>query len=163
MTKGDFTMATKLPGEKYLGTALHLPLSQDGQIAAYVWPLRILRDIKVGGPTIGVEVGNEEVLRYDCHAKPGHWHRGGYDRLEVASASEAPFPEGITGVAEQIAWSLQQIQENSEELFGAAEHSSAAKELDPSLVQTAITAIKAHLDKEGDLRSKAISDDLINS
>ena len=156
-------MATKLPGEKYLGTTLHVPLSKDGQIAAYVWPLRILRDIKVGGPTIGVEVGNEEVLRYDCHDKPGHWHRGGYDRLEVASASEAPFPEGIAGVADQISWSLQQIKDNSEELFGEAEHSPAAKQLDPSLVQTAIDAIKAHLAKEGDLRSKAVQDDLISS
>ena len=156
-------MARKIAGETYLGTGLHVPLSKDGQIAAYVWPLRILKDIKVGGPTIGVEVGNEEVLRYDCHDKPGHWHRGGYDRLEVASASEKPFPDGVSTVAEQITWSLQQIRDSSKELLGEAEHSSAAQLLDPSLVQTGIDAIKAHLNKEGDLRSKAVQDDLISS
>ena len=76
-------MATKLPGETYRGQALHVPLSADGQIAAYVWPLRILTisGKGCGGPTIGVDVGNEEVIRFDCHAALGHWHGGGYDRL----------------------------------------------------------------------------------
>ena len=35
-------MATKLPCETYRGNTLHVPLSADGQIALYVWPLRIL-------------------------------------------------------------------------------------------------------------------------
>mgnify|MGYP003693630561 CR=1 FL=1 len=35
-------MATKLPGETYRGNTLHVPLSADGQIALYVWPLRML-------------------------------------------------------------------------------------------------------------------------
>ena len=77
-------MATKIPGETYRGEGLHVPLSADGQVAAYVWPLRILsiQGQGCGGPTIGVEVGNEEIIRFDCHAALGHWHRGGYDRLE---------------------------------------------------------------------------------
>ena len=33
-------MVTKLPGETYRGVALHVPLSGDGQLPAYVWPLR---------------------------------------------------------------------------------------------------------------------------
>ena len=92
-------MATKLTGETYLGHTLHVPLSKDGQVAAYVWPLRILRTNKVGGPTIGVEVANEEVLRFDCHDKPGHWHGGGYDRLEGPRISLRDFPEGLTSTA----------------------------------------------------------------
>ena len=35
-------MATKRNGEKYLGNELHVPLSQDGQVMAYVWPVRAL-------------------------------------------------------------------------------------------------------------------------
>ena len=75
-------MATKRNGEKYLGNELHVPLSQDGQVMAYVWPVRALfvRGSWCGGPTIGVDVGNEEVIRFDCHDQPGHWHGGGYDK-----------------------------------------------------------------------------------
>ena len=83
-------MATKIPGETYRGNTLHVPLSADGQIALYVWPLRLLKiqGKGCGGPTIGVEVGNEEVLRFDCHDTPaGHWHGGGYDRLQTPRAS----------------------------------------------------------------------------
>ena len=35
-------MAKKLDGETYKGTAISVPISEDGQVAAYVWPLRIL-------------------------------------------------------------------------------------------------------------------------
>ena len=37
-----------------------------------MWPLRLLKiqGKGCGGPTIGVEVGNEEVLRFDCHDTP---------------------------------------------------------------------------------------------
>ncbi len=156
-------MATKRPGEKYRGQALHLPLSADGQVAAYVWPLRILtvRGEGCGGPTIGIDVGNEEVLRFDCHDAPGHWHGGGYDRLEVPGNSHRPFPEGIQSVAAQIAWSLQQIQERGQELLVEAQHSDAAQMLDHSLVVSAMGSIRSHLEKEGDLRSKAIKEKLI--
>ena len=158
-------MATKIPGEKYLGTELHVPLSLDGQVTAYVWPLRILtiRERNIGGPTIGVEVGNEEVLRFDCHDTPGHWHGAGYDRLGAPGNSNRHFPEDVVGIPQQVTWALQQIQESSKELLEEAEHSSAAEMLDPSLVPAAIDAIKAHLDREGDLRSKAIEQNLISS
>ena len=155
-------MATKIPGETYLGYTLHVPLSADGQVAAYVWPLRILRSNKIGGPTIGVEVENEEVLRFDCHDKPGHWHGGGYDRLERPGNSHRDFPEGVASVTEQLTWSFQQIRERGKELLEEAEHGSAAQKLEPSLVQSGIDAIRAHLDKNGDLRSKAIKDNLIS-
>ena len=35
-------MATKIAGETYLGEAVTLPLSADGQVSVYVWPCRIL-------------------------------------------------------------------------------------------------------------------------
>ena len=79
-------MATKRNGEKYLGNELHIPLSQDGQVMAYVWPVRALnvRGSWCGGPTIGIDVGNEEIIRFDCHDRPGHWHGGGYDKSGIA-------------------------------------------------------------------------------
>ena len=158
-------MATKIPGEKYLGAELHVPLSLDGQVTAYVWPLRILKikERNVGGPTIGVEVGNEEVLRFDCHDAPGHWHGAGYDRLGAPANSNRHFPEEVVGIPHQVTWSLLQIQERGKELLQEAEHTSAAQMLDASLVPAAIDAIRAHLDREGDLRSKAIQENLISS
>jgi hypothetical protein len=160
----NLTMARKLPGEMYLGEALHVPLSSDGQIAAYVWPLRILtvRESKIGGPTIGVEVGNEEVLRFDCHAAPGHWHGGGYDRLESPGNSHRDFPQGLVDVEEQLDWSFHQILERCQTLLEEAEHGPAGQKLVPSLVQTGIESIKAHLVNQGDLRSQAIADNLIS-
>ncbi|MDH3600401.1 MAG: hypothetical protein OEU26_12270 [Candidatus Tectomicrobia bacterium] len=156
-------MATKLPGETYRGEALHVPLSADGQVAAYVWPLRILTvgGQGCGGPTIGVDVGNEEVLRFDCHDALGHWHGGGYDRLERPRESRRSFPDDVQRVEEQVAWALQQIQHKSKELLDEADYRSAARMLETGLVQTAIDAIKSHLDKQGDLRSKAIKENLI--
>ena len=157
-------MATKIPGETYRGEALHLPLSADGQVAAYVWPLRILtvRGEGCGGPTIGIDVGNEEVLRFDCHDAPGHWHGGGYDRLEKPSNSHRDFPDGVHKVAEQIDWSLQQIRERSKELLEEAEHGEAAGMLESPLVQIAVDSIRTHLEKQGDLRGKAIAEKLIS-
>lgn len=156
-------MATKIPGETYRGAALHLPLSQDGQVAAYVWPLRILsiRDRGCGGPTIGIDVGNEEVLRWDCHDAMGHWHGGGYDRLERPGNSHRDFPEGVNTVAKQVEFAFQQIQNNAKELLEEAEYGQAAHLLEPTLVASAIDGIKAHLEKHSGLRSKAIEENLI--
>jgi len=158
-------MATKRPGETYRGEALHLPLSADGQVAAYVWPLRILTVMGegCGGPTIGIDVGNEEVLRFDCHDAPGHWHGGGYDRLESPGNSQRPFPDGVHRVADQVDWSLQQIKERSKELLEEAEHSEAAGMLEPSLVESAVESIRSHLEKQGDLRAKAVAEKLISA
>lgn len=156
-------MATKIPGETYRGKALHMPLSADGQVTAYVWPLRILTvgGQGCGGPTIGVDVGNEEVLRFDCHDTPGHWHRGGYDRLNPPGNSHRSFPDGLQRVEEQVGWSLQQIQQHGRELLEEAEHHDAAQLLDPALLQGAIDAIRSHLEQEGDLRAQAIAENLI--
>ena len=158
-------MATKIPGETYRGEALHLPLSKDGQVAAYVWPLRILtiREQGCGGPTMGIDVGNEEVLRWDCHDAMGHWHGGGYDKLERPGNSHREFPDGLKTVAAQVEWAFQQIQNNAKELLEEAEHGQAAQLLEPTLVASAIDAIKAHLTKHSGLRAKAIEENLIAS
>lgn len=154
-------MATKLPGETYRGNTLHVPLSQDGQIALYVWPLRILtiRGEGCGGPTLGVEVGNEEVIRFDCHDTPGgHWHGGGYDRLQTPRASHRDFPETVKSVAEQVEWSFTHLQQHGKALLEEAQHGEAATRLDPAMLQHAITTIRAHLAQQGDLRSQAIAE-----
>jgi hypothetical protein len=154
-------MATKLPGETYRGNTLHVPLSADGQIALYVWPLRILsiRGEGCGGPTIGVEVGNEEVLRFDCHDTPGgHWHGGGYDRLATPRASHRDFPAEVQGVTDQVEWALAHIQHNGKALLEEAQYGEAAAQLDPTMVQTALNAIRTHLAQQGDLRSQAIEE-----
>lgn len=154
-------MATKLAGETYRGTTLHAPLSADGQIALYVWPLRILsiRGEGCGGPTLGVEVGNEEVLRFDCHDTPGgHWHGGGYDRLATPRASHRDFPADVQHVAEQVEWAFAQIQHHGKALLEEAQHGEAAARLDPAMVQTAIQAVRAHLVQHGDLRAQAIAE-----
>jgi hypothetical protein len=67
----------------------------------------------------------------------------------------------VLSVADQIAWSLQEIIERGKELLEEAEYHSAAGALEPSLIQIGLDAIRAHLNKEGDLRSKAIEESLI--
>ncbi len=154
-------MATKLPGETYRGNTLHIPLSEDGQIALYVWPLRILsiRGEGCGGPTLGVEVGNEEVIRFDCHATPGgHWHGGGYDRLQTPRASHRDFPAEVQSVADQVEWALAHIQHEGKALLEEAQHGEAATRLNPAMVQNALNAVRAHLVQQGDLRSQAIAE-----
>ncbi len=157
-------MATKLPNETYRGNALHVPLSVDGQIALYVWPLRILsiRGEGCGGPTLGLDVSNEEVIRFDCHATPGgHWHGGGYDRLQTPRASHRDFPEDVKQVADQVEWALTQIQQHGKALLEEAGHAEAAAKLEPRMVQTALNAVRTHLAEQGDLRSQAIAEKLI--
>jgi hypothetical protein len=154
-------MATKIPGETYRGHTLHVPLSADGQVALYVWPLRLLKvqGQGCGGPTIGIEVGNEEVIRFDCHDTPGgHWHAGGYDRLKTPRASRRDFPEHVQRVADQVAWSLEHLQHHSKALLEEAQYAEAAAQLDPTMVQTAIQAVRTHLMQQGDLRSQAIQE-----
>ena len=158
-------MATKIPGETYRGEALHLPLSQDGQVAVYVWPLRILniQGKGCGGPTMGIDVGNVEVLRWDCHDSMGHWHGGGYDKLERPGNSHREFPDGLKTVSVQVEWAFQQIQNNAKELLEEADYGPAAKLLEPSLVATAIDSIKTHLSKHSGLRPAAVEENLIAS
>ncbi|HCG91449.1 MAG TPA: hypothetical protein DEZ08_06390 [Dehalococcoidia bacterium] len=161
-------MAKKLPGETYQGTAITVPLSSDGQISAYVWPLRILtvqRDDQpktMGGPTIGVDVGNEEVIRFDCHGNPGHWHRGGYDRLERPGNSHVEFPDGINAVDTQVSWALDTLNAECASLLTEAEHAEAANKVDSDLLKNALEAIKNHLAQSDDYRQKSIDQNIIN-
>ena len=140
-----------------------MPLSADGQVAAYVWPLRILsiQGQGCGGPTIGVEVGNEEIIRFDCHEARGHWHRGGYDRLERPGNSHVDFPEGLQAIDAQVDWSLRQIKEKCGALLTEAQHDDDAQLLDQSFVETGLAAIKAHINKNKGLRTQAIAENLI--
>ena len=158
-------MATKRNGEKYLGYELHVPLSQDGQVTAYVWPVRALnvRGSWCGGPTIGVDVGNEEIVRFDCHDKPGHWHGGGYDRSGSPGASHRDFPQGIDAVAAQVDWSLQQLSERTAELLTEAAQGDAAELLDGEMLRDAVGMIRSHLEQQGDLRGQAISSGIIEA
>ncbi|MCH8801607.1 MAG: hypothetical protein IH963_11940 [Chloroflexi bacterium] len=158
-------MATKIAGETYRGEAITLPLSQDGQVSIYVWPCRILNvsGVGMGGPTIGVDVGNEEVIRYDCHDTPGHWHKGGYDRLGRPGNSHTDFPEGLVRVADQVEWALSQIKDNGTELLKGAEYGDAAKLLDAAMVEKALDGIRSHIKKNSGLRDQAISDTLIDA
>ncbi|MSQ05657.1 MAG: hypothetical protein EXR54_04625 [Dehalococcoidia bacterium] len=152
-------MATKIAGETYLGDALHLPLSQDGQVTAYVWPMRILKS-GCGGPTIGVEVGNEEVLRWDCHDRPGHWHKGGYDKLG-ARGSHVEFPEDVREIDLQVAFAIAQITDAGSELLSEAGYAPAAEILDAKLVKSATAKIRKHIRSQGDLRTQALEKKLL--
>ena len=157
-------MATKIAGETYRGEAITLPLSQDGQVSIYAWPCRILnvRGMGMGGPTIGVDVGNEEVIRFDCHDTPGHWHKGGYDKLGRPGNSHIDFPEGLVRVADQVEWALSQIKDNGVELLKIAEYNDATELLDSGMVDKALAGIRSHVEKNAGLRDQAISDKLID-
>jgi hypothetical protein len=156
-------MATKRKGERYWGEELHVPLSADGQVSVYVWPLRILsiREQGCGGPTIGVDVGNEEVIRFDCHANRGHWHTGGYDRMGTPGNSHVDFPEGVATVPEQVAWSLQHLKETVTELLDQSEQGEAAQAVESYLVETGLVTIKNHIEKNAYLRARAIEENVI--
>ena len=154
-------MATTIAGETYLGEELVSSLSQSGDVTMYLWPMRCLKS-KIGGPTFGIDVNGEEIMRFDCHGAPGHWHDRGYDKYG-AGGSHVDFPEGMEDEQEQIVWALTQIQEKGQQLLETAEHSSAASSLDSGMVQAAADAITAHLEKSGDLRSQAVSQGLLNA
>jgi hypothetical protein len=113
-----------------------------------------------GGPTIGVDVGNQEIMRFDCHDTQGHWHAGGYDSTNP-NASQRSMPDDIVAVTDQLEWSMQQIRENVCDLLAEANHGADAQKVSPSLLAAALDSIKAHLASQGDLRAKAIADKLI--
>ena len=152
-------MATMIDGESYLGKVLVRPLDKSGDITIYLWPVRCLKS-KMGGPTFGVDVKGEEVIRYDPHGPRGHWHKGGYDKLG-AGGSHTEFPDGLTDTEGQISWALGQIKENGSEMLAEAGFPDAAKALDQEMVGAASEAIIAHLSEQGDLISKAIDEGLI--
>ena len=157
-------MATKRAGEAYWGEELHVPLSTDGQVSAYVWPLRILsiRGESCGGPTIGVDVGNEEVIRFDCHANRGHWHTGGYDRLGTPGNSHVDFPEGVASVGEQVAWSLRHLRDRVTDLLSQSEQEKAAGKVESYLVESGLINLRLHIEKNAYLRDRAIQENVIS-
>jgi hypothetical protein len=148
-----------IDGESYLGRVLVRRLSKSGDVTLYLWPLRCLKS-KMGGPTFGVDVKGEEILRFDPHGPRGHWHKGGYDKLG-AGGSHQDFPEGLVDIPSQISWSLSQIREQGRQLLREAGYPDEAASLDEEMVRAATEAIMVHLEKEGDLRSKAIEQGLI--
>ena len=152
-------MATMIDGESYVGRVLIRPLSQSGDLRLYLWPLRCLKS-KMGGPTFGIEVKGEEILRFDAHGPRGHWHKGGYDKLG-AGGSHKDFPEGLVNTASQLAWSLGHLRTHAQELLAEAGHPAAAAVLDPALLASALDAVQAHVEKEGDLRARAIAQGLL--
>lgn len=152
-------MATMIDGESYLGKVLVRPLDKSGDITIYLWPVRCLKS-KMGGPTFGVDVKGEEVIRYDPHGPRGHWHKGGYDKLG-AGGSHTEFPDGLTDIEGQISWGLGQIRDNGQQLLADAGFPEEAKMLDQELVGAASDSIIAHLEEQGDLIAKAIEQGLI--
>ena len=114
----------------------------------------------MGGPTFGVDIKGEEVIRFDPHCPRGHWHKGGYDKLG-AGGSHTEFPDGLTDTEGQITWALGQIKENGSEMLAEAGFPDAAKALDQEMVGAASEAIISHLSEQGDLISKAIDEGLI--
>ena len=155
-------MPTKRPNERYLGHEMRIPISDDGQVAAYVWPIRIVRiqGIPCGGPTVGIEVQNQEIARFDCHQARGHWH-GGRSDPENPNDSQKHFPEGLSEVADQVAWAFAKIRDDAADLVRAAEFTDAAEGVQSEMVAAAVEALSSHLAGQGDLRSKAIADNLI--
>ena len=152
-------MASMIDGESYLGRVLVRPVSQSKEVTMYFWPLRCLKS-KMGGPTFGVDVRGEEIIRFDPHGPRGHWHKGGYDKLG-AGGSHQDFPEGMVDMDEQLSWSLEQVKQQTATYLAEAGYADAAASVDPSMLEAFTEAIVAHLESEGDLRSRAIEQGLI--
>jgi hypothetical protein len=152
-------MATMIDGESYVGRVLIRPLSPSGDLRLYLWPLRCLKS-KMGGPTFGIEVKGEEILRFDAHGPRGHWHKGGYDKLG-AGGSHQDFPEGVVETASQLVWSLEHLRAHAQQLLVEAGYPAAAASLDPVLLAAALDAVRAHVEQEGDLRAHAIAQGLL--
>ena len=154
-------MATMIDGESYLGKVMVRPVSQSGDITMYLWPMRCLKS-KMGGPTFGVDVRGVEMIRFDPHGPRGHWHRGGYDKLG-AGGSHTEFPDGLVDIDGQITWALEQIRDQGQEMLEAAGYPEDAGKIDPEMLKSTSEAILAHLESEGDVRSRAIELDLVNA
>src|SRR5437016_5538122 len=152
-------MATMIDGESYVGRVLIQPLSQAGDVTLYCWPLRCLKS-KMGGPTFGIDIKGEEIVRFDAHGPRGHWHKGGYDKLG-AGGSHQEFPAGVGDTASQLAWSLAYLRAHAQELLAEAGSPAAAASLDSALLATALDAVRAHVEQEGDLRAPAIAQGLL--
>jgi hypothetical protein len=148
-------MATMLDGESYLGRVMVRKLSQSGDVKLYLWPLRCLKS-KMGGPTFGVDVKGEEIIRFDPHGPRGHWHKGGYDKLG-AGGSHVNFPEGMVEIPEQISWSLEQIREQGRQMLAEVGYTEEVASIDDEMLKIALDDVVAHLKAEGDHRAEAIA------
>ena len=152
-------MATMIDGESYLGKVMVRPLSKQGDVTMYLWPLRCLK-AKFGGPTFGVDVQGVEIIRFDPHGARGHWHKGGYDKLG-AGGSHVDYPADVMESEAQLDWSLDVLREQTGAYLTEAGYPEAAANLDPEMVNAAAEAIKSHLAEQGDLIPDAIAKDLI--
>jgi len=135
------------------------PLSPSEDLHLYLWPLRCLKS-QMGGPTFGIEVKGEEILRFDAHGARGHWHKGGYDKLG-AGGSHQESSEGVVETACQLAWSLVHLRAHAQELLVDAGYPAAAASLDHALLASALDAVQGHVEQEGDLRAHAIAQGLL--
>ena len=152
-------MATMIDGESYVGRVLIRPSYPSGDLRLYLWPLRCLKS-QMGGPTFGIDIKGEEILRFDAHGPRGHWHKGGYDTLG-AGGSHQDFPEGVGDAASQLAWSLAHLHAHAQQLLAEAGYPAAAAALDSALLAAAVDAVRAHMEQEGDLRVHAITQGLL--
>ena len=150
-------MSTMIDGESYLGRVMIRSLSKSDDIKLFLWPLRCLKS-GMGGPTFGVDVNGEEMIRFDPHGPRGHWHQGGYDKLG-AGGSHTEFPDGLEDIEGQVSWALEQIQNQGQQLLEDA--GSNGVSLDAEMVGAVMKEIKTHLESEGDLRTVAIAQGLI--
>ena len=150
-------MSTMIDGESYLGRVMIRSLSKSDDIKLFLWPLRCLKS-GMGGPTFGVDVNGEEMIRFDPHGPRGHWHQGGYDKLG-AGGSHTEFPDGLEDIDGQVSWALEQIQNQGQQLLEDA--GSNGVSLDAEMVGAVMKEIKTHLESEGDLRTVAIAQGLI--
>src|SRR3954453_7094547 len=80
---------------------------------------------QIWGPTFGLDVKREEILRFDPHGSRGHWHENGYDKLG-ARGSHQDFPEDLVDSGAQFAWSLEHLRTHAQELLVEAGHPDAA-------------------------------------
>ena len=152
-------MASMIDGESYLGRVMVRPLSRSSDVTLYLWPLRCLNN-KIGGPTFGIDVRGEEILRFDAHGTRGHWHKGGYDKLGPG-ASTQEFPEGVTGTAEQLSWSLAHISRSMPALLTEAGYPDESASLDNEMISAATKDVLIHLTNEGDVYSQGVRQGLI--
>src|SRR3989442_9028412 len=127
-------MATMIDGESYVGRVLIRPLSQSGNLRLYLWPLRCLKS-KMGGPTFGIDVKGEEILRFDAHGPRGHWHKGGYDTLGAGS-SHQDFPAGVVETASPLAWSLAYLRGHGQQRLTDPGHPAPAASLEPATLSS---------------------------
>jgi len=67
----------------------------------------------------------------------------------------------VSDTASQFAWSLAHLREHAQQLLADAGYPAAAAALDPALLASALEAVRAQVEKEGDLRSHAIAQGLL--